>query len=265
MDKSVVPGNGRKGAFTLSGSHSKTLLITNLPPDVTIKTLLDRIAGAGPFGKLYSAHLDKQNPFDPNCRPIPYATLAFFRDEDTRSLRNYINDLGLHLHGYTLHAEFTQSKPIPERDDPNQDPHPNPSRVILVTGPKYLLTRANLITKLEQNDLVPFHRVMEIQDTPLERKFVVLFTSYSMAKRAMSVVKSRKNEVTTVYARDPIEIGVKVVADSNKEHGVVVQFSNWQVPTYPSAKKCKIRWRRGRLEFSGPRSILTGGSIRNCS
>ncbi|KAM7204642.1 hypothetical protein V8F20_003426 [Naviculisporaceae sp. PSN 640] len=208
--------------------RSNTLLITNLPPDVNEKTLLDRITRAGPIGKLYSLHLDTTNPFEPTGRPIPHARLAFFNFTESLLLRNLIQSQSIALHGWVLEADWAQSKMVPEDDDPAIDPLPNPSRVVLVTGPDFVVTKNNLLTKIQETGLVPYHRILEVEEKQRKRTFAVLFTTYSMAKRATRILRNRKNDVTAVYGRDPMETGVKVVVDSCNPNGLAIEYPDWR-------------------------------------
>ncbi|KAK4212564.1 hypothetical protein QBC37DRAFT_374972 [Rhypophila decipiens] len=213
----------------LAGPWRNTLLITNLPPNVNIKNLLDRITIAGPFGKLYSAHISTVNPWDPYAPPFPHAVLAFFRNEDALHLHNFMNKMGICMGRHVLVGQFARYNFLPEVDVAEDGNDQDPSRTVLVTGPKWLMTRDNLVTKIKINHLKPFHRIVQVKETAEERQFAVLFTCYSNAKRAISIFKSRKNAVKAVYGRDPMAVGVKTKVDPADNTSVTIKFSGWNV------------------------------------
>ncbi|KAM7196643.1 hypothetical protein V8F33_005983 [Rhypophila sp. PSN 637] len=211
------------------GPWRNTLLITNLPPNVNIKNLLDRITIAGPFGKLYSAHISNVNPWDSYAPPFPHAVLAFFRNEDALHLHNFMNKMGICMGKHVLVGQFASYSFIPQVDDAEDGNDQDPSRTVLVTGPKWLMTRANLATKIKINHLTPFHRIIQVKEMAEERQFAVIFTSYSDAKRAISTFKNRKNAVKAVYGRDPMAVGVKTKVDPADNTSVTIKFSGWKI------------------------------------
>ncbi|KAK4212563.1 hypothetical protein QBC37DRAFT_374971 [Rhypophila decipiens] len=218
--------------------RDSTLAITNLPTNTTMKELMTRIAVAGPFGKVYSCHLESQpTPVNPNMSKGEQqlkAYIAFFTRDSAHYFMAYVNDQGICVHGRPMRVRWS-SAPVPEtlaivgRHD---------SRAILVEGPAGM-TKPRLDDILRANGINPnsIHDWVIETVSSTKKEAYLQFNTYTVAAAAVKVLDSLVNPpgIFAEYARDPVDVGVKTAWDSeNHEKGtkghLIVIWNDWRIP-----------------------------------
>lgn len=107
--------------------------------------------------------------------------------------------------------------------------HPNASRAVIVSGPKFFVTEDGIVLVLKKNlpaDLVKFQTI-QTRTKKAQRRLLLVFTTYAAAKRALQVLDKREEGVTAVYGRDPLETGVKVNNARYDPFKTEVRWGEW--------------------------------------
>ncbi|KAM7214413.1 hypothetical protein V8F06_010170 [Rhypophila decipiens] len=231
---------GATGAKSKQPKHVRdsTLAITNLPTNTTMKELMTRIAVAGPFGKVYSCHLEnKPTPVNPNMPKGEQqlkAYIAFFSRDSGHYFMAYVSDQGICVHGRPMRVWWS-STPVPERIE-IVDKHA--SRTILVEGPAGM-TKSRLDDILRKHGINPngIHDWAIETRSSTKKEAYLQFNSYAVAAAAVRVLDSLVNPpgIFAEYARDPIDVGVNTAWDSeNHKNGtqghLLVIWKDWRIP-----------------------------------
>lgn len=225
------------------GDHhprDSTLLITNLPRNTTMQDLMKRITIAGPFGRVYAVHLEKKPsvqmttrgssstsqaktttmrrgggdcPTQPEVEVIAY--LAFFARENAEYFLAYVSEIGLCIAGRPMTVRRSTT-PVPETLIIAGKDH---SRALLIEGP-HTVTLYNIERVLARIGLQPRHEqdliIETVSDT--RKEAYLLLTSYEAASKALREFNSLSGaDVSAVYARDPVETGVKAVVNRTND------------------------------------------------
>ncbi|KAM7196637.1 hypothetical protein V8F33_005977 [Rhypophila sp. PSN 637] len=187
-DNNWSQGSGSSNNRFRHATRMNAVLVTNLPPNATLKELLEKIAIAGPFGKLYSAHL--RTASNPNQDPTSRA-------------------LGICIKGRPIRAAETET-PAPETIEPQGS---RDSRVVILEG--YTLEELHKILSNIRTSMERVEKIYKFKAPGRARHVGVIFTTYADANllvRALASAKAKR----AYYGRDPIEAGVRTGYDYMK-------------------------------------------------
>ncbi|KAM7196636.1 hypothetical protein V8F33_005976 [Rhypophila sp. PSN 637] len=200
-----------------------TVLLTNLPPDATIQTLLDRIMICAPFGRLYSAHMHKTNPPGGSGPPVVRALVAFFTTDSAQHLINYVNGPGIVFRRCILAADWSSIR-VPENGYPD---HRDASRSVIVSGPKFQVNKRDIISLLENTNLMANYHNVQTRDKRSEHQVLLVFTTYTAASQAIRIIRTNRQGISAVYGRDPMEFGVTTKISSTDRNKLSINLGRW--------------------------------------
>ncbi|KAM7196644.1 hypothetical protein V8F33_005984 [Rhypophila sp. PSN 637] len=256
--------DGATGANSKQPKHVRdsTLAITNLPANTTMKELMTRIAVAGPFGKVYSCHLEnKPTPVNPNMPTGEQhlkAYIAFFTRDSAHYFMAYVNDQGLCGSGGALHLFRRSSRFVGK----------HASRTLLVEGPAGM-TKSRLDDILRKNGINPngIHDWAIETRTCTKKEAYLQFNSYAVAAAALRVLDTLENPpgIFAEHARDPIDVGVNTAWDSeNHKKGtqghLLVIWKDWRIPIDKKAITANQTSSEEFDRLQGPEKKQRGGS-----
>ncbi|KAK4212567.1 hypothetical protein QBC37DRAFT_374975 [Rhypophila decipiens] len=180
-DNNWPQGSGSSNNSFQCATRMNTVLVTNIQPQTTLKELLEKIAIAGPFGKLYSAHLRPVS--NPRQDPTSRALITFFSKEAVVHFLAYVCNQGICTKGRPIRAAETET-PAPETIEPEG---PRDSRVVILQG--YTLEEGSSC-----------------------RSYITTYADANLLVRALAPAKTNR----AYYGRDPIEAGVRTGYDYMK-------------------------------------------------
>lgn len=220
-------------------SENAALWLTNLPPAVTVKELLGAIASSGPIGRVWSLHINPPKKVlttaaaanhqhhqqgkinkDPNL-PLSYRTsaakLIFYQPVEAQRLLALAqrgefsltttatnNDEQRH---YQVHATHNRQR-VPAQRMPNHT-----SRVLLISGPSWYVTEAQLHDLFRHFFVYQTEEVVVLADDGAKRVLEWRFGSMrAQAQAAFRLLKSPWLEnimVHVAWGTDPCETGGK--------------------------------------------------------
>ncbi|KAM7204644.1 hypothetical protein V8F20_003428 [Naviculisporaceae sp. PSN 640] len=200
-----------------------TVHLTNLPLGTTEGELLDRLMITQGFGRLYSLHIKTVwRPYEP---PMVEGLVAFFSQEAAQLLINYVNCYGILFNGHLINASWTHFK-APDADLPD---HPNASRALIVSGPKFFVTETDVVAFLDKklNGALVKFQTIQVRNKKGYRKLLLVFTTFSAARRARAALSQWEDGVTVEYGRDPLETGAKVGISKRDPNNMEIQWGDW--------------------------------------
>ncbi|KAM7209999.1 hypothetical protein V8F06_014619 [Rhypophila decipiens] len=207
QDNNWSQGSGSSNNSFQYATRMNAVLVTNLPPNTTLKELLEKIAIAGPFGKLYSAHL--RTASNPNQDPTSRALVTFFSKEARVHFLAYVVNQGICIKSRPIRAAETET-PAPETIEPEGS---RDSRVVILEG--YTLEELHKILSNMRISMERVEKVYKFKAPGRGRHLGVIFTGYANANilvRALAPAKTKR----AYYGRDPIEAGVRTGYDYMK-------------------------------------------------